>query len=149
MHMRHLAVLAFLLTACGSETSVPMIAPMSTAGSEVSPLADTHARLDAVGTLLTSCLPRLRGEPVDPADNCAKVMPDVADVISEVERKADQLPSSARAAVNDVRRQLTEIEPCEPWFAAGGHSDDARLNQRCDNAWKNLFKSYSTVRNAA
>jgi hypothetical protein len=149
MNKRHLVALALLLSACGSETSVPTIAPTSAPAPAVSPLADQHARLDAIGTLLTACIPRLRGEPVDPADNCAKLMPDVAQVIGEVEKKADRLAPPTRTAVTDVRRQLGEIEPCEPWFAAGGQSADARLDQRCGDAWNALFKSYSTVRNAA
>ncbi|WP_154697639.1 hypothetical protein [Lentzea guizhouensis] len=147
--MRHLAVLALLLSACGSETSVPTIAPISAAAPAASPLADQRARLDAIGTLLTACIPRLRGEPVDPADNCAKLMPDVAEVIGEVEKKADQLAPTTRNAVADVRRQLGEIAPCEPWFAAGGQTADTRLNQMCNDAWNALYQSYSTVRNAA
>ncbi|KOV83817.1 hypothetical protein [Nocardia sp. NRRL S-836] len=149
MNKRHLAALALLLSACGSETSVPTIAPISALAPSASPLADQHERLDAIGTLLTACAARLRGEPVDPADNCAKVMPDVAEVIGEAEKKADRLPPSTRSAVTEVRRQLGEIAPCEPWFAAGGQSADARLNQQCGDAWRALYKSYSAVRNTA
>lgn len=149
MNKRHFVVLALLLSACGSETSVPTIGPLSAPPSETSPLADQHARLDAIGDLLTSCVASLRGEPVDPADNCAQVMPDVAQVIGEVEQKSDRLPPPTRNAVNDVRKRLGEIQPCEPWFAAGGRSADGKLDQQCKDAWTALFQSYSTVRNAA
>ncbi|MGZ3145988.1 hypothetical protein ACVDFE_29150 [Lentzea chajnantorensis] len=149
MHKRHLVALALLLSACGSETSVPAIAPTSAPEQTVSPLADQHARLDAIGTLLTSCVTRLRGEPVDPADNCAKVMPDVSEVIGEVEKKGDRLSPTTRTAVADVRKQLGEIQSCEPWFAAGGQTADPRLDQRCRDAWDALFRSYSAIRNAA
>lgn len=148
--MRYSAIaLAFLLVGCGtSTTSLPKIAPAHTSSSS-SPLPDLQPRLDAIGTLLTACITRLRGEPVDPADNCVHVLPDVTGVIDEVEKQSSKLPPSGQAAVAEVRRQLTAIAPCEPWFAAGGTSADAALNARCDEAWNALFQGYNAVRNAA
>lgn len=144
------AALALLIAGCASgTTSLPTITPAPTSSSE-SPLPpELHPRLDAIGILLTACIPRLRGEPVDPADNCAHLMEDVSTVIGEVEKQADKLPPAGRTAIGDVRKQLTEIAPCEPWFAAGGQSADAKLNARCSEAWDGLFESYNAVRNAA
>ena len=143
------AALAFLLVGCGTgTTSLPKITPALPSSSS-SPLPELQPRLDAIGVLLTACIPRLRGEPVDPADNCAHLMPDVSGVIGEVEKQADKLPATARTAVSEVRTQLTEIAPCEPWFAAGGASADAQLNARCKRAWDELFSSYNAVRNSA
>ncbi|WP_434443411.1 hypothetical protein [Lentzea sp. E54] len=148
--MRYSAIaLAFLLLGCGtSPSSLPKITPVP-ASSAGSALPELQPRLDAIGVLLTACLARLRGEPVDPADNCARVMPDVTGVIDEVEKQASKLPPSGQAAISDVRRQLTEIAPCEPWFAAGGVSADAELDARCKKAWDALYNGYNAVRNAA
>ncbi|GGU17401.1 hypothetical protein [Lentzea flava] len=149
--MRYSAVaLVLLLVGCGSAgtTSLPTITPAVTSSSS-SPLPELQPRLDAIGTLLTACLPRLRGEPVDPVDNCAHLMPDVKSVIDEVEKQAGKLPPNGRSAVEQVRRALTGIEPCEPWFAAGGSSTDGQLDARCGKAWDELFKGYTTLRNAA
>lgn len=142
------AALAFLLVGCGAgTTSLPTITPAPTTSSS-SPLPELQPRLDAIGVLLTACIPRLRGEPVDPVDNCAHLMTDVSGVIGEVEKQADKLPPTARTAVTEVRKQLTEIAPCEPWFAAGGDSADAQLDARCNRAWDELFQSYNAVRNS-
>lgn len=148
--MRHSAIaLAFVLVGCSTgTTSLPTITPAPTSSS-VSPLPALQPRLDAIGILLTACIPRLRGEPVDQADNCAHLMPDVTGVLDEVEKQSDRLPPAGRSAVEQVRRSLTEIAPCEPWFAAGGASADGQLNARCDQAWDGLFNGYSTLRNAA
>lgn len=149
--MRSSAIaLVFLLAGCGTgvTTSLPTITPAPPSLSS-SPLPELQPRLDAVGTLLTACVARLRGEPVDPADNCAHVMPDVTGVLDEVEKQSDKLPPNGRSAVEQVRKALTEITPCEPWFAAGGTSPDAQLDARCDKAWDGLFKGYSAIRNAA
>ncbi|SES21306.1 hypothetical protein SAMN05216188_12683 [Lentzea xinjiangensis] len=148
--MRYSAiVLALLLAGCGSPTtSVPTITPVPPSSS-ASVLPELQPRLDAIGTLLTACVARLRGEPVDPADNCVHVLPDVAGVLDEVEKQAAKLPPSGQAAIADARRRLTEIAPCEPWFAAGGVSADRQLDDRCDKAWDGLFRSYNAVRNAA
>lgn len=148
--MRYSAIaLAFLLAGCGTGTSpLPTITPAQTS-STGSPLPDLHPRLDAIGVLLTACAARLRGEPVDPADNCAHVMPDVTGVMDEVEKQAAKLPPAGQAAITEVRTQLAEIAPCEPWFAAGGTSADGQLNARCEKAWAALFKGYNAVRNAA
>lgn len=149
--MRYSALaLVFVLLGCGTSgtSSLPTITPAPTSASS-SPLSGLQPRLDAVGTLLTACLARLRGEPVDPADNCARLMPDVTGVVDEAEKQSDKLPPSGRAAVEQVRRALTEIGPCEPWFAAGGSSEDGRLNARCGKAWDELFKGYNALRNAA
>ncbi|MFS8099066.1 hypothetical protein LFM09_18235 [Lentzea alba] len=143
------AALAFLLVGCGTgTTSLPTITPAPTSSS-ASPMPELQPRLDAIGSLLTACIPRLSGEPVNPADNCAHLMQDVAGVIDEVEKQADKLPADARTAVAEVRKQLGEIAPCEPWFAAGGNSADGQLNVRCNRAWDGLFKSYNAVRNSA
>ena len=148
--MRHSAIaLAFLLAGCGTGTSsLPTItpAPASSAGS---PLPDLQPRLDAIGVLLTDCAARLRGEPVDPADNCTHVMPDVTGVVAEVEKQSSKLPPAGQAALAEVRTQLAAIAPCEPWFAAGGTSADSELDARCKKAWDALFRGYSAVRNAA
>jgi hypothetical protein len=149
--MRSSAIaLVFLLVGCstGGTTSLPTISPAPPSSSS-SPLPELQPRLDAIGILLTACVARLRGEPVDPADNCAHLMPDVTGVIDEVEKQSDKLPPGGRSAVEQVRKALTEIAPCEPWFAAGGTSADAQLDLRCDKAWDGLFKAYSVVRNAA
>lgn len=148
--MRYSAIaLVILLSACETgTTSLPKITP-APGSSSASPLPELQPRLDAVGMLLTSCVARLRGEPVDPVDNCVHLMPDVTGVIDEVEKESGKLPPAGQAAIAEVRRQLAEIAPCEPWFAAGGTSADAQLNSRCDKAWDGLFKGYSAVRNAA
>lgn len=150
--MRYSAIaLVFLLVGCGTggnTTSLPTITPAPPSSSS-SPLPELQPRLDAIGILLTACIARLHGEPVGPADNCAHLMPDVTGVIDEVAKQSDKLPPGGRSAVEQVRTALTEIAPCEPWFAAGGKSADAQLNVRCDKAWDGLFKSYSAVRNAA
>ena len=148
--MRSSAIaLVFLLVGCGTgTTSVPTITPAPTSSS-ASPLPELQPRLDAIGTLLTACLPRLRGEPVDPMDNCAHLMPDVTGVLDEVEKQADKLPPSGRSAIEQVRKAITDIAPCEPWFAAGGTSTDGQLDSRCDKAWDELFKGYNALRNAA
>ena len=149
--MRSSAIaLVFLLVGCstGGTTSLPTISPAPPSSSS-SPLPELQPRLDTIGTLLTACGARLRGEPVDPADNCAHLMPDVTGVIDEVEKQSDKLPPAGRSAIEQVRRALTDIAPCEPWFAAGGNSSDTQLDVRCDKAWNGLFKAYSAVRNAA
>lgn len=148
--MRYSAIaLAFLLLGCGTGTSsLPTITPAAPSATG-SPLPDLQPRLDAIGVLLTECAARLRGEPVAPADNCARVMPDVTGVIDEVEKQSAKLPPAGQAAVTDVRRQLAEIAPCEPWFAAGGVSPDGQLDARCKKAWDALYSGYSAVRNAA
>ena len=148
--MRYSAIaLAFLLVGCGTgTTSLPTIVP-APPSSSASPLPDLQPRLDAVGILLTSCVARLRGEPVDPVDNCAHLMTDVAGVLDEVDKQADKLPPAGRNAVAEARRQLGEIAPCEPWFAGGGQSADAQLNVRCKRAWDGLFANYAAVRNSA
>jgi hypothetical protein len=148
--MRHSAIaLAFVLVGCGTgTTSLPTITPTPTSSS-VSSLPGLQPRLDAIGLLLTACLPRLRGEPVDGMDNCAHLMPDVAGVVDEVEKQSDKLPPAGRSAIEQVRRSLTGIAPCEPWFAAGGTSTDGQLNARCSEAWDGLFKSYNALRNSA
>ncbi|NKE62898.1 hypothetical protein FXN61_41730 [Lentzea sp. PSKA42] len=147
--MRYSALaLVFLLFGCGSgTTSLPTITPAPTSSS-VSPLPELQPRLDAIGVLLTACIPRLRGEPVDPVDNCAHLMPDVTGVLDEVDKQAAKLPPAGQAAIAETRRHLAEIAPCEPWFAAGGVSADGSLNARCDKAWDALFKSYNALRNA-
>ena len=63
--MRYSAIaLAFVLVGCGTgTTSLPTITPTPTTSS-VSPLPALQPRLDAIGVLLTACIPRLRGEPV-------------------------------------------------------------------------------------
>ena len=68
-------------------------------------------------------------------------MPDETGGLDEGEKQADKLAAA--------RRSLTDIAPCEPWFAAGGSSADAQLNDRCNKAWDALFKSYNALRNAA
>lgn len=148
--MRYSAIaLAFVLVGCGTgTTSLPTITP-TPPSSSVSPLPELQPRLDAIGILLTACIPRLRGEPVDRMDNCAHLMPDVTGVVDEVEKKSDKLPPAGRSAVDRVRKSLTGIAPCEPWFAAGGASADGQLNARCNEAWDELFKSYNALRNAA
>jgi hypothetical protein len=148
--MRYSAIaLAFLLVGCGAGTSsLPRITPAVTSATG-SPLPDLQPRLDAIGVLLTDCAARLRGEPVAPADNCSHVMPDVTGVIDEVEKQAAKLPPAGQAALSDVRRQLAEIGPCEPWFAAGGVSEDGQLNARCKKAWDALYNGYNAVRNSA
>ncbi|MET8764482.1 hypothetical protein [Lentzea sp. NPDC004782] len=148
--MRYSALaLVFVLLGCGTggTSSLPTITPAPTSASS-SPLPGLQPRLDAVGTLLTACLARLRGEPVDPADNCARLMPDVTGVLDEAEKQSGKLPPAGRAAIEQVRRALTEIGPCEPWFAAGGSSADGRLDARCGKAWDELFKGYNALRNA-
>lgn len=147
-HLVVLAVLAVLLAACAAERPISTTAPSSTAPSGTSPLPELRPKLDAIGILLAGCIPRLAGDPVDPIDNCANLMPDVAEVINEVEQKADRLPEAARTAVGEVRKQLAEIAPCGPWFAQGGRTADGQLNHRCNQAWDNLYASYSTVRKA-
>jgi hypothetical protein len=141
--MRYSAIaLAFLLVGCGAGTSsLPRITPAVTSATG-SPLPDLQPRLDAIGVLLTDCAARLRGEPVAPADNCSHVM-------HEVEKQAAKLPPAGQAALSDVRRQLAEIGPCEPWFAAGGVSEDGQLNARCKKAWDALYNGYNAVRNSA
>lgn len=148
--MRYSAIaLAFLLLGCGTGTSsLPTITPAATSATGA-PLPDLQPRLDAIGVLLTDCAARLRGEPVAPADNCTHVMPDVTSVIDEVEKQSTKLPPAGQAAIADVRRQLAEITPCEPWFAAGGVSADGQLDARCEKAWDALYSGYSAVRNAA
>ncbi|MEU0877325.1 hypothetical protein ABZ345_01900 [Lentzea sp. NPDC005914] len=148
--MRSSAIaLVFLLVGCGTgTTSLPTITP-APASSSASPLPELQPRLDAIGTLLTACLPRLRGEPVDQMDNCAHLMPDVTGVLDEVEKQADKLPPSGRSALEKVRKAITDIAPCEPWFAAGGTSPDGQLDARCGKAWDELFKGYNALRNAA
>lgn len=148
--MRHSAIaLVFVLVGCGTgTTSLPTITPTPTSSS-VSPLPALQPRLDAIGMLLTACLPRLRGEPVDRMDNCAHLMPDVTGVLDEVEKQSDKLPPAGRSAVEQTRKSLTDIAPCEPWFAAGGTSADAQLDDRCNKAWDALFKNYNALRNAA
>ncbi|WP_394618314.1 hypothetical protein JNUCC0626_04210 [Lentzea sp. JNUCC 0626] len=148
--MRYSAIaLALLLVGCGTGTSsLPTITPASTTATG-SPLPDLQPRLDAIGVLLTDCAARLRGEPVAAADNCAHVMPDVTGVIDEVEKQSAKLPPAGQTALTEVRRQLTEIGSCEPWFAAGGQSADGDLNARCEKAWNALYKGYNAVRNAA
>ncbi|GHH28904.1 hypothetical protein [Lentzea cavernae] len=148
--MRYSAIaLAFLLLGCGSGTSsLPTITPAATSATG-SPLPDLQPRLDAIGVLLTDCAARLRGEPVAPADNCSHVMPDVTGVIDEVEKQSAKLPPTGQAAITDVRRQLAEIAPCEPWFAAGGVSEDGQLHARCKKAWDSLYQGFTAVRNAA
>lgn len=148
--MRSSAIaLVFLLVGCGTgTTSLPTITPAPPSSSS-SPLPELQPRLDAVGTLLTACIPRLRGEPVDAMDNCAHLMPDVTGVVDEAEKQAAKLPPPGRSAIEQVRRAIKEIGPCEPWFAAGGSSSDGQLNARCGKAWDELFKGYNTLRNAA
>ncbi|MFD9700197.1 hypothetical protein [Lentzea sp. NPDC059081] len=148
--MRYSAIaLALLLVGCGtSTTSLPTITPAAPSQSAAG-LPDLQPRLDAIGVLLTDCVARLRGEPVDPADNCVHVLPDVTGVIDEAEKQSAKLAPAGQAALADVRRRLTEIAPCEPWFAAGGASGDAQLDTRCGKAWDALFQSYNAVRNAA
>ncbi|HEX7309048.1 hypothetical protein [Lentzea sp.] len=148
--MRYSAIaLLLLLAGCGTSTSsLPTITPAS-ASSAAEGLPDLQPRLDAIGVLLTDCVARLRGEPVDPADNCVHVLPDVTGVIDEADRQSSKLPPAGQTALADVRRQLTDIAPCEPWFAAGGASADDQLNTRCRKAWDGLFQSYNAVRNAA
>ncbi|MEV6237775.1 hypothetical protein [Lentzea sp. NPDC051838] len=148
--MRSSAIaLVFLLVGCGTgTTSLPTITPAPTSSS-ASPLPDLQPRLDAIGILLTACIPRLRGEPVASVDNCAHLMPDVTGVLDEVEKQADKLPPPGRSAIEQTRKALTEIAPCEPWFAAGGTTADGQLNARCGKAWDELFKSYTALRNAA
>ncbi|MEU0463758.1 hypothetical protein ABZ215_07130 [Amycolatopsis sp. NPDC006131] len=148
-HLAVLAVLAVVLTACSAGTPTPTTAPSTTATSPSSPLPELRTKLDAIGVLLAACIPRLMGQPVDPVSNCANLMPDVAEVIGEVEQKADRLPEAARTAIGEVRRQLAEIAPCEPWFAGGGRSADPQLDLRCSLAWDNLYASYTEVRKAA
>ena len=82
-------------------------------------------------------------------DNCAHLMPDVTGVLDEVEKQSDKLPPAGRSAVEQTRKSLTDIAPCEPWFAAGGTTADAQLNDRCTKAWDALFKNYNALRNAA
>ncbi|HUQ62034.1 hypothetical protein [Lentzea sp.] len=148
--MRYSAIaLALLLAGCGtSTTSLPTITPAAPSPSAAG-LPDLQPRLDAIGVLLTDCMARLRGEPVAPADNCVHVLPDVTGVIDEAEKQSSKLAPAGQAAIADVRRQLAEITPCEPWFAAGGVSSDGQLDARCGKAWKGLFQSYNAVRNAA
>ncbi|WP_330274917.1 hypothetical protein OG205_04245 [Lentzea sp. NBC_00516] len=148
--MRYSAIaLAFLLLGCGTGTSsLPTIKPAPTS-STGSPLPDLQPRLDAIGVLLTDCAARLRGEPVAPADNCTHVMPDVTGVIDEVEKQSAKLPPAGQTALTEVRRQLAEIAPCEPWFAAGGTSADGQLDAACKKAWDALYDGYSAVRNSA
>lgn len=148
--MRSSAIaLVFLLVGCGATTtSLPTITPAPTTSS-TSPLPELQPRLDAIGTLLTACIPRLRGEPVDRMDNCAHLMPDVSGVVDEVEKQAGKLPPAGRSAIEQIRKALAGIEPCEPWFAAGGASPDGQLNARCDKAWAELYRSYNALRNAA
>ncbi|MDX8029151.1 hypothetical protein SK803_02965 [Lentzea sp. BCCO 10_0856] len=148
--MRYSAIaLAFVLVGCSTgTTSLPTITPAPTSSS-ASPLPELQPRLDAIGTLLTACIPRLRGEPVDQMDNCAHLMPDVTGVVDEVEKQSDKLPPTGRSAIEQVRRSLTGIAPCEPWFAAGGASADGQLNARCKEAWDGLFKGYNALRNSA
>jgi hypothetical protein len=148
--MRYSAIaLALLLAGCGtSTTSLPTITP-ATPSSSAAGLPDLQPRLDAIGVLLTDCVARLRGEPVAPADNCVHVLPDVTGVIDEAEKQSSKLAPAGQAAIADVRRQLAEITPCEPWFAAGGVSGDRQLDARCGKAWTGLFQSYNAVRNAA
>ncbi|MGW6929036.1 hypothetical protein ACWGE0_03165 [Lentzea sp. NPDC054927] len=148
--MRYSAIaLAFVLVGCSTgTTSLPTITP-APPSSSASPLPELQPRLDAVGVLLTACIPRLRGEPVDQMDNCAHVMPDVTGVVDEVEKQSDKLPPPGRSAIEQVRKSLTDIAPCEPWFAAGGVSADGQLNARCTEAWDGLFKSYNALRNSA
>ncbi|SDG57520.1 hypothetical protein SAMN05216553_109153 [Lentzea fradiae] len=148
--MRHSVIaLALLLVGCGSTTtSLPTISPASPS-SHGSALPELQPRLDAVGALLTACVARLRGEPVDPADNCARLLPDVTAVVDEVERQSAKLAPAGQAAIADVRRQVSELAPCEPWFAAGGASADASLDNRCGQAWDALFQSYHVIRNSA
>lgn len=141
--------LAFLLVGCGSSsTSLPTITPASPS-SHGSALPELQPRLDAIGVLLTACVARLRGEPVDPADNCAHLLPDVTAVVDEAEKQSDRLTPAGQAALAEVRRQVGELAPCEPWFAAGGTSADADLNSRCTKAWDSLFQGYSVIRNSA
>ncbi|KJK50527.1 hypothetical protein UK23_10265 [Lentzea aerocolonigenes] len=148
--MRSSAIaLVFLLVGCGTgTTSLPTITPAPTSSS-ASPLPELQPRLDSIGVLLTACIPRLRGEPVESVDNCAHLMPDVAGVIDEVSQRADKLPPQSRSAIEQVRKALTDIKPCEPWFASGGTTADGQLNSRCGKAWDELFKSYNALRNAA
>ncbi len=148
--MRYSAIaLVLLLAGCGTPTSsLPTITPAAPSSSAEG-LPDLQPRLDAVGVLLTACVARLRGEPVDPADNCVHVLPDVTGVIDEAEKRASKLPPAGQSAIADVRRQLAEITPCEPWFAAGGTSADEQLDKRCEKAWNGLFQGYNAVRNAA
>ncbi|QFU91662.1 hypothetical protein YIM_32505 [Amycolatopsis sp. YIM 10] len=146
-HFAVLVVPAVLMTACGTEP--PTTTPPAPATSSSSPLPELRTELDAIGILLAACIPRLTGQPVDPVDNCANLMPDVSEVIGKVEQQADRLPEAARGAVGEVRRQLTEIAPCEPWFAAGGQTGDGQLDARCNQAWDQLYASYATVRKAA
>ncbi|GAA3623573.1 hypothetical protein GCM10022267_07120 [Lentzea roselyniae] len=141
--------LVFLLVGCGSETtSLPTIVPAPTSSS-ASPLPELQPRLDAVGVLLTACIPRLLGEPVDRMDNCAHLMPDVTGVVDEAGKQAAKLPPAGRSAIDQVRKALADIAPCEPWFAAGGVSADGQLDARCDKAWDELYQSYNALRNAA
>ncbi|MET9631200.1 hypothetical protein ABZX92_27425 [Lentzea sp. NPDC006480] len=148
--MRSSAIaLVFLLVGCGTgTTSLPTITPAPTSSS-ASPLPQLQPRLDAIGILLTACIPRLRGEPVDDVDNCAHLMPDVTGVLDEVSQQADKLPPQSRSAIEQVRKALIDIKPCEPWFASGGTTADGQLNSRCGKAWDELFKSYNALRNAA
>ncbi|SFA78138.1 hypothetical protein SAMN05216266_101388 [Amycolatopsis marina] len=147
-HFAVLAALTVLLTACDAETSVPTSAPSATATSASSSLPELRPKVDAIAVLLAACVPKLAGEPVDPIDNCANLMPDVAEVISEVEQQADPLAEAARTAIGEVRRQLAEIAPCEPWFAGGGRTDDGQLDFRCNQAWDSLSASYDALRDA-
>lgn len=148
--MRSSAIaLVFLLVGCGTgTTSLPTITPAPTSSS-ASPMPELQPRLDSIGILLTECIPRLRGEPVESVDNCAHLMPDVTGVVDEVSKQADKLPPASRSAIEQIRRALTEIAPCEPWFASGGTSGDGQLNARCGKAWDELFKAYNALRNAA
>jgi hypothetical protein len=147
--MRYSAIaLAFVLVGCSTgTTSLPTITPTTTSSS-TSPMPELQPRLDTIGILLTACIPRLRGEPVDGMDNCAHLMPDVTGVVDEAEKQSDKLPPTGRSAIEQVRRSLTGIAPCEPWFAAGGASADGQLNARCAEAWDGLFKSYTALRNS-
>jgi len=142
--------LVFVLLGCGTSgtSSLPTITPAPTSAPS-SPLSGLQPRLDAIGSLLTACVAGLRGEPVDPADNCARLMPDVTGVLDEAGKQSDKLTPAGRAAIEQTRRALTEIGPCEPWFAAGGASADGQLNARCGKAWDELFKGFNALRNAA
>ncbi|MFD5826384.1 hypothetical protein [Lentzea sp. NPDC060358] len=148
--MRYSALaLALLLVGCGtSTTSLPTITPAAPSSSAEG-LPDLQPRLDAIGVLLTDCVARLRGEPVDPADNCVHLLPDVTGVIDAAEKQSSKLTPAGVAAIADVRRHLGEVQPCEPWFAAGGASGNEPLDTRCRKAWDALFQSFTAVRNSA